>query len=166
MSTRVSQQFVKDSIAKKPWQGPVIDLGSGIQAAGYKSFFGKAEYVCLDFKQPSPAGTNIIADIQNMPKVKSEAYGVVMLLETLEHIANPFLAFKEAARILKPNGLFICTTVACWTQHRHPRDYYRFLPDGLEYLCAYAGLKPYHVLLDAANTTSPCHTCIAAIKQK
>jgi len=164
MATSVSGKFVKDSIDKKPWTGPVIDLGAGGYANYYKPHFVGHEYIQLDLA-PQPKGvTNIIADILNMPQVKTDSYGVVLLCETLEHLCDPFAAFKEAARILRPGGLFICTTVACWGLHRHPQDYWRFLPDGLTHLCRVSGLAKYYEILEPASTTTPSHCCVAATK--
>lgn len=163
--TAVTSQFVKASIEKKSWQGPVIDLGAGGQAHWYKPHFHGQIYVQLDVA-PEPSGsTDIVADILNMPQVKSDFYGVVLLLETLEHVSNPFQAFKEAARILRPGGLFICTTVACWWLHRHPKDYWRFLPDGLTELCRVTGLEIYHEVFNSINALTPAHCCVAAVKE-
>lgn len=166
MATKESKNFVRDSISKKIWRGPIIDLGAGIQAKEYSQFFIKQEYVLLDNNIGVCPNVNIVADILNMPEVQSNHYGVVLLCEVLEHLANPFLAFKEATRILRVGGLFICTTVACWEIHRHPKDYWRFLPDGLDHLCRINNLTTYHVLMDNKKATEPCHCCIAAIKER
>jgi len=164
MATEVASRFVKESIEKRPWTGPVIDLGSGGYASYYKPLFKEAMYIRLDI-MPQPKGqTDIVADILNMPLVKSDYYGVVLLCETLEHLSDPFKAFKEAARILRPGGLFICTTVACWCMHRHPKDYWRFLPDGLRHLCETVNLKIYNEKLEPESVTQNSHCCVAAYK--
>lgn len=136
-------KFVYDSIRAKPWTGPVIDLGAGEEADWYKGLFGDSKYITLDLEQNKTKTIDIIADLLNMPQVPSESYGVVLLLDTLEHVKYPMLAFKESARILKPGGIFICTTVASWEYHPHPKDYWRFLPDGLRILCRDAKLTFY-----------------------
>ncbi len=166
MPTKVSRDFVRESASKRAWTGPVIDLGAGGYAPHYRDIFNGHEYIQLDMK-PEPKGiTSIVADICNMPAVKSETYGVVLLTETLEHIYSPERAFREAARILKVGGIFICTTVACWPIHRHPKDYWRFLPDGLDHLCKITKMIPYHVLLDSKDGATNSHCCIAAVKAK
>lgn len=164
MATGASIMYVKDCIDARPWKGPVIDLGSGLESKYYEGFFTGHEYVRLDDKTQANARTDIIADILNMPEVKSDFYGVVLLLDTLEHLPNPFLAFKEAARILRPGGLFICTSVAAWPEHRHPFDFYRFLPDGMTYLCTTAGLKPYITGYKAYGKSGCLTICVGAVK--
>ena len=164
MATNISGRFVKDSIAKRPWTGPIIDLGSGGYADYYQPHFHGEKYVKLDLAPQPPPGADITADILNMPQVPSDSYGVVLLCEVLEHLCDPFKAFKEAARILRPGGLFICTTVACWCEHRHPQDYYRFMPDGLRYLCETVDLKIYYSELEPPATENPSHCSVAAYK--
>jgi len=164
MGTPAAQKFVAESIQKKNWTGPVIDLGAGIQYPGYKPILGNVTYVTLDLFQDPEFSINIIADILNMPEVQSNTYGVALLLETLEHLVNPFTAFAEISRIIRPGGMFICTTVASWVQHNHPADYWRFLPDGLRVLCQHAGLKIFHEHMTKRTTCIPCQTMVAAIK--
>lgn len=143
MATAHSQGWVFKSMKETRWSGPVIDLGAGGNAEWYKGLFRDAKYVTLDIEQNKSNSIDIIADIQDMPSVESNSYGVVLLLDTLEHLCFPHLAFKESARILSPGGLFICTTVAVWEQHNHPVDYWRFLPDGLVFLCKFVGMQPF-----------------------
>lgn len=164
MACEVSQKYVKDIVSSRPWAGPVIDLGSGGLEYYYNSFFPGQQYIRLDIERRPTWGINIVADILNMPLVVSNTFGVVLLLETLEHLADPFAAFRESARILKPGGLFICTTVSVWPEHKHPKDYWRFYPDGLKELCKAAGLKLIDCKLLPNPTTGHQHCNCAATK--
>ena len=166
MATGASILYVKDCLDAKPWTGPVIDLGAGLESKYYEGFFVGHKYVRLDNKAQTSARTDIIANILDMPQVESNFYGVVLLLDTLEHLPDPFRAFEEAARILRPGGLFICTTVAAWPEHKHPFDYYRFLPDGLKFLCARVGLQPYITGFKVYGASGCQTVCVGAIKVK
>ena len=166
MASAPSITFVKDVLDRKPWNGPVIDLGAGEQSKYYKPYFAGHEYIQLDSKAEPDGSTDIIADMLNMPQVLSSLYGVVLMLEILEHVYRPFLAFKEAARILKPGGLLICTTVSVWPIHRHPVDCWRFLPDGLEYLMRASNLEPFAGMNESSNATRWSHCCMAGIKKR
>lgn len=151
-------------IDKWPWRGPVVDLGAGGYSSYYQPHFKNVEYVRLDIVNQPQGGIDIIADVMNMPRVLSNSYGVALLCETLEHLPDPLAAFKETARILRPGGLLICTTVACWTEHRHPKDYWRFLPDGLRYLCEKTNLGIYDIRLEPNDSTAPAHCMVTAYK--
>jgi len=159
-----TRQFIIEVIRQVEWAGPVIDLGAGKYSDCYRDLFGTAQYKTLDFEQNKLNHIDIIADILSMPQVASNSYGVVLLLDTLEHVKNPFTAFEESARILKPDGLFICSTVASWVEHKHPRDYWRFLHDGLALLCTGTNLKIFRKETTAPATCIPCQVIIAAKK--
>jgi len=164
MACAVAQKYVKDIVTKRNWTEPIIDLGTGGTAYYYQPSFGDKKYVTLDLQRSVNYRVDIEGDICNMPHVQSNYYGVVLLLETLEHINNPFKAFEECYRILKPNGLFICTTVSRWAIHHHPHDFFRFLPDGLRHLCNHAGFKPFDIQLAPPITDGHQHCMCAATK--
>jgi 2-polyprenyl-3-methyl-5-hydroxy-6-metoxy-1,4-benzoquinol methylase len=165
MATPKSTEFVKIALSRNQWAGPVIELGAGNTSKFYRPFFKGQKYVTLDQTQQPDGSIDIHADILNMPQVESDFYGVVLLCDVLEHLYNPFQAFREAARILRPRGLFICTTVAAWPLHKHPFDFYRFLPDGLAHLCIVSGLKIIYGYLEPITKTCGQACCVAAIKE-
>jgi SAM-dependent methyltransferase len=69
------------------------------------------------------------------------AYDLVITGQCLEHCENPFYLMKEIARLTKPGGLVIATAPASWPEHRYPKDYFRFMPDGMRQIMESAGLK-------------------------
>jgi SAM-dependent methyltransferase len=69
-----------------------------------------------------------------MKPVANESIGLVLNLESLEHLPAPQKAIDEIHRVLRPNGLLILTTVMHFKIHRAPKDYWRFTPDGIELL--------------------------------
>lgn len=160
-----AQQFVLECIKKKSYSGPVIDLGAGDYSIWYRGLFDNVEYITLDITQNQKKDINIIDDIQELLSVRRETYGVALLLETLEHLRNPFTAFEKISQIIRPGGMFICTTVAVYGQHKHPGDYWRFLPDGLRLLCEQNNLEVFHEKFTGKLTQAPCYVAVGAIKK-
>lgn len=74
-------------------------------------------------------------DICNLHQVKDDTYDCIVCDQVLEHVENPFDAVKELHRVLKSGGILFLTTVFMYPIHEHPKDYWRFSPDGLENLC-------------------------------
>ena len=61
--------------------------------------------------------------------------------QVLEHLhGSPFDALRESARVLKPGGLIVHTTVFSHHLHPKPYDHWRFSPQGLARLADSAGL--------------------------
>jgi len=70
--------------------------------------------------------------LDNRLELDSNSVDAVLLLDVLEHIDDESKALKEALRVLKPNGILICTVPAyqrLWTKrdvhHHHKRRYSR-----------------------------------------
>jgi SAM-dependent methyltransferase len=106
---------------------PILDIGGYGNEARWEF-----DFKVLDIIE----GSDIVADVTQMPEIKNESAGTIICLDTFEHIAQPFKAIDEIYRILKPGGLLILTTVLTWGYHPFPKDYWRFTVDALELLCA------------------------------
>jgi SAM-dependent methyltransferase len=85
----------------------------------------------------------------------AERYDVVVAVEVLEHIKDPFAALDTIRRVLKPDGLLLFTTgnlarhrgdVATWFYARHPEVHISFFtPDAFGRLAERYGLRPLPV---------------------
>lgn len=81
------------------------------------------------------AGQNvdIVADKVLRP-VSDNSCDLVISGQTLEHVEAPWLWIKELERICKPGGIIVVIAPWKWEIHRYPKDCWRILPDGMEYL--------------------------------
>lgn len=78
--------------------------------------------------------TNLETDDAQNLKYSDNTWDHVVSDQMLEHLPCPWQAVHEMHRVLKPNGYIICTTCSWNPIHPEPKDYYRFMPDGLTYL--------------------------------
>lgn len=56
-------------------------------------------------------------DITNLSNVGDSTFSIVSALALLEHLTDPVLAVQEAARILKPGGIFVASSPVPFWDH-------------------------------------------------
>lgn len=127
-----ARNFIRKDRAVK-----VLDIGGGyFDRTKFFKDFGSVSV--LDIKKGSK--TDIVGSVLNLP-IENNNYDVVTLFMVLEHIEDPQKAIMEIARVLKPKGLLLLTTVQYWHNHDCPKDYFRYTNEGLDYLVNQAGFK-------------------------
>ncbi|PIR93539.1 hypothetical protein COT99_00005 [Candidatus Falkowbacteria bacterium CG10_big_fil_rev_8_21_14_0_10_43_10] len=124
----------------------VIDIGGGLRVlqdrgnrydknrAWILPYLKKVDYKILD---PVPDyQPDIIGDIHSLP-FPDNSQEAIICIAVLEHVENPFKAFKEMHRVLKPGGYCFIYTPFLYYYHAEPgyyHDYWRFSKDALELL--------------------------------
>ena len=157
--------YVKWAIERFPYEEPILDTCAGWEPNYYQPLFSGKRYIKQDIQDFDPPCIDIICDICDMKPISDESMGLVLNLESLEHLPDPRKAIDEIYRVLKPNGLLILTTVMHFKIHHAPKDYWRFTPEGLELLlkrfkildCTLEGdaKRPKGVWVTARKTSSP-----------
>ena len=115
----------------------ILDIGGSFRDRK-EMLFDLGSISTLDI-EPGP-GIDLVGDAHKLP-LTDNSFDLVALFMVLEHLEEPGVALKEIARVLKPQGLLLLTTVQYWHNHPCPKDYYRYTRTGLEYLCEKSGLK-------------------------
>lgn len=113
--------------------GKVLDVGSYDINGSYKYIFGSGyDYQGLDII-PGPNVDIVTKDPYKWP-IKDNTYDIIISGQCLEHVEAPWLWIEEIYRVCKPEGLTII--IAPWAsgEHKHPKDCWRILPDGMHYL--------------------------------
>jgi len=126
--------YVKWAIERFPYQEPILDTCAGWEPNFYQPLFPGRRYIKQDMQDFDPPCINIICDVCEMKPIPDESVGLVLNLESLEHLPHPQRAIDEIYRVLRPEGLLILGTVMHFKIHPCPKDYWRFTPDGLELL--------------------------------
>ena len=131
-----AKDFVARVLQKHTGLDPVHEFGS-LQVEGQEGFadlrplFPGREYVGCDMRQGT--GVDRIEDLHDL-SLADRSVGTAVVIDTLEHVRNPFRAVAELRRVLKPGGLLVVTSVMNYPVHDYPSDYWRFTPEGFRHL--------------------------------
>lgn len=115
---------------------PIFEIGS-LQVPGQeiyadlRLFFKDKIYVGCDLREGF--GVDRIEDVQNLSE-RDEKIGTIIIIDTLEHVQNPFKAMHEIYRVIKKNGMVIITSTQNFPIHNYPMDYWRFTSEAFNLL--------------------------------
>jgi SAM-dependent methyltransferase len=114
--------------------------------ADLRSLFPGRTYVGCDMR-PGP-GVDLVEDVTaiNLPDASA---GMVLCIETFEHVFEVRKGFDEVFRLLKPGGVFVVTSPLNFRIHGYPDDYWRMTPNCLRrllepYAARLSGYQGYH----------------------
>lgn len=105
--------------AAKIIHGNVLELGCG-WGRGVETLIEKCDhYTGLDKNEPLiaqlqaryPKHTFSIADLPHLTAFKDNTFDFIVTFQVIEHIQDDHKFLSEAARVLKPNGKILLTTV-------------------------------------------------------
>lgn len=97
------------------------------------------------------AGEIVSADypahnIMNLKNFADNEFDYVLSDQVFEHIeGDPFEAFRQTVRVLKPGGRVCHTSCFINPVHGHPSDFWRFTPDAMRLMAEAAGCKEIDV---------------------
>lgn len=124
----------------------IIEIGSLDVNGSYRPLFDSPNWIYTGLDLDAGKNVDIVAsDPYNYP-FESNSFDVVISGSTLEHVEDMHAFIKEAARIMKKDG--IMCVIAPWTypEHKYPVDCWRILPDGMRFLLSkIAGINVLNV---------------------
>ncbi len=131
-SISIARVYVNSFVSSclKDIKGDVLEVGRSIYSAELVDH--ATSYKCLDID--CFPDVDIVADIQNMSHVSSNAYNSILCTQVLEHVKNPFKAVSELHRILRPSGKLFLTVPFQNKIHMEPHDYWRFTEFSIAHL--------------------------------
>ena len=106
----------------------VLFVGSGGPLQKFAESMITGQILSIDVDQKR--NPNYVMSVADM-NFKDNNFDLVLLLEVLEHVDQPFKAALEIHRVLKPNGHLIVSTPFTFGIHEAPFDYWRFTKYGL-----------------------------------
>lgn len=118
--------------------GIVLDIGCGYKP--YQTWFENVDaYFGLDI-DTFDSLPDLLASAMSLP-FQSGYFDTVVSFQTFEHLREPWIAWCEIARVLKPGGIAIVSTHQSWRLHEEPFDFFRYTKYGLAFLAERAGLN-------------------------
>jgi SAM-dependent methyltransferase len=94
----------------------------------------------LNLDRQATRSTHVVGDAQALP-FATGVFRVVVSQETVEHVADPFRAVRELARVTATNGEIYLQLPFVIGYHPGPEDYWRFTRAGIAQLVEQAGLQ-------------------------
>jgi SAM-dependent methyltransferase len=131
-------------------RGELLDLGCGSVPlyGAYRDYVTNA--TCVDWASslhPS-IHLDVSADLGEPLPFPDESFDTIVLTDVLEHLPRPDIIWAEAARLLRPGGVFLVGVPFLYWVHEQPFDYHRYTEHRLRLFCADHGfdvvsLTPY-----------------------
>lgn len=123
------------------FRGVLIDLGCGERP--YEAYLRRHcdVYVGLDWgNSPHHRVADVLADLNEDFPLRGDVADTVVSFSVMEHLREPGVFLREAARIMRPGAKLILQVPFMWRVHEAPYDFFRYTRFGLEYMLRKAGL--------------------------
>ena len=121
-------------------RGVALDIGAGKLA--WRSLIAASadRYVATDAFE-THLDIAFVSDVQGNLPVADRTFDSAFCCSVLEHTQEPWKAFDEFYRILKPGGKMVLSVPFLYYLHGQPSDYYRFTRYGIENLARKSGFE-------------------------
>ncbi len=127
--------FIKEVQSSLRPDDVLLDAGAG--DCHWKNYFPDAHYIGMDLgvgdSREDYSKLDICGDLRKIP-LEDESVDVIICIQVLEHLAEPWNVLTELNRILKKGGKLFITCPQSAPQHQVPYDFFRYTPFGLRSL--------------------------------
>jgi len=122
-------------------RGVVLDIGCAHKTS--KKYLDKdVQYIGLDYYTAQTlynSKPDIYANAEFLP-FAAKSVDAILLLDVLEHVADPDLCMQEIKRVLAAGGKLVLNVPFIYPLHDAPHDYHRWTEHGLQALLAKHGM--------------------------
>lgn len=123
-------EFAKKYV--KPNPGRTLVVGSRIYHDKPDLRLGFSDVLGVDMLAGD--GVDLVLDLEEELPRDFGQFNHVVCISVLEHSRRPWLLAANIERMLRSGGTLHVSVPAVWRYHPYPKDYWRFLPDGLREL--------------------------------
>lgn len=124
-------------------RGDLLDMGCG-DVPLLRVYEPRVDSVtCVDWGDSHFAGKFLdhLYDLNRPTDLPGRSYDTILLLDVLEHIAEPAVLLGEVDRLLRPGGKLILTVPFLYPVHAQPYDFHRYTRYGLEHYLGKTSLR-------------------------
>lgn len=121
-------------------RGVALDIGAGRLAWRSLIAASASRYIATDAFATHP-DIAFLSDVQGNLPIADKTFDSAFCCSVLEHTREPWKAFDEFYRILKPGGKIILSVPFVYYLHGQPNDYFRFTRYGIENLAHKSGFE-------------------------
>lgn len=144
--------FIESHIADKA-DLSIADIGAYDVNGCVRPLFSRDGWTYTGFDvTPGPNVDVVLASEYDWSNVPSHSFDVVVSLNTVEHVRQPWKWMREVARICKPGGLIFLSVPHTIPYHAYPIDCWRVWPEGMRGLLDDAGIEPLSVAVASIDT--------------
>jgi ubiquinone/menaquinone biosynthesis C-methylase UbiE len=137
------KEFIEDINKSIKENQLVFDAGAG-DGHWRKNLNQNIKYISMDLgvgdAKVDYSHLDIKGDLRNIP-LENESVDVIINIQVLEHVPEPWKVLAEFSRILKPGGKLFLSCPQSVEMHQVPYDFYRYTKFGLTFLMESNGLK-------------------------
>jgi len=135
-------EFIED-IKESISSGQVM-LDAGAGDCHWKEYFSDIKYIGLDLKVGDDncnySNLDLIGDLNNI-KLGDSSVDIIICIQVLEHVSEPWNVLREFFRVLKSSGYLFLSCPQSVELHQVPHDYFRYTPFGLKSLLENSGFE-------------------------
>jgi SAM-dependent methyltransferase len=131
-----TKAFLESALEVLDFPEPVVEIGS-LQVPGQegygdiRTFFKGKQFIGCDMRPG--LGVDQIENLEHL-SFADASVGSLVMLDVIEHVRDLESCFREARRVLKPEGILVIASVMDFPIHAYPYDYWRFTPKAVEEL--------------------------------
>ncbi len=138
MSKRLSRKglnrFLDKQFSEIPAAVSVLCVGAGGRVGALLDFHAAQRGFAVESLDIDPTRRpDIVGDIARHD-FGGRQYDYIVVIEVLEHVAEPHEAARNLLRALRSGGTLLLSTPFVFPLHDRPRDYFRYTRYGLAYL--------------------------------
>ncbi len=134
-----------EPVIAKYTHGHTLDIGAGQMAWHRLLNQYSTTYTSGDITREH-ADLDLLFDVTKPLPFEAESFDTLFCCSVLEHTLEPWQAFIEIYRILRPGGTAIISVPFVFYLHGQPHDYYRFTRYGCIYLAQRAGFEIVEII--------------------